>query len=344
MLRTLALAMLLALCWGPTASAQQWAQKMFAEQTYDFGSVARGSKVEYAFAIENVFKEDVHIASVRSSCGCTTPLVTKETLKTFERGAIIARLNTTSFLGYKNATITVVIDKPYYAEVQLQVSAFIRSDVVFDPGVVNFGQLPQGEGGEVDIRVSYAGRENWNIVDVRSANPHFEVELSDAQRGRGQVAYTMRIRLKEDAPPGYINDQLTVVSDDARNNLIPLQVEGRVNSLLELSPASLLVGMLKPGEKVTKQLVVKSKHKFKVTEVTSDHESFEFRLPQGDEAKTLHLIPVTFTANGEVGQFTATIEIKTDLGYTAECVATGAVRSADPVSEGARTTTARVPR
>jgi hypothetical protein len=193
------------------------------------------------------------------------------------------------------------------------------------------------------VRVSYAGRENWNIVDVRSANSNFEVELSDPTRGRGQVSYLMTVRLKPDAPVGFINDQLTIVSDDMRNQLIPLQVEGRVTSVLDVSPASLLVGTLEPGQKVTKQLVVKSKQKFKVTNVTSENESFEFRLPTGDEAKTLHLIPVTFTAGEESGPFSTTIQIETDLGYTAECLATGTVRSRAS-SESARTTTARVPR
>jgi len=343
MFRTLALGLLLASAAAGPASAQQWAQKMFSSTRHDFGSVARGSKAEYEFEIENVFKEDVHIASVSSSCGCTIPSITKETLKTYEKGGILAKFNTSSFLGHRNATIKVVIDKPYYAEVQLQVSGFIRSDVVFEPGAINFGSLEQGAGGEAQVKVTYAGRENWNIVDVRSANSNFEVELSEPKRSRGQVSYMMTVRLKEDAPAGFINDQLTIVSNDARNQMIPLQVEGKVASLLDVSPASLLVGMLEPGQKVTKQLVVKSKQKFKVKDVSCENGSFQFKLPSDDQAKTLHLIPVTFTASDEPGHFSAKIRIETDLGYTAECLATGSIRG-ESASGEVRTTTARVPR
>ena len=50
------------------------------------------------------------------------------------------------------------------------------------------------------MRVNYAGRENWNIVDVRSANPNFEVELNEPKRGRGQVTYVMTVRLKPERP------------------------------------------------------------------------------------------------------------------------------------------------
>jgi len=280
---------------------------------------------------------------VRSSCGCTSPSVTANTLKTFEKGAVVAKFNTASFLGHRSATITVVIDKPYYAEVQLQVAGFIRGDVVFEPGVINLGQLEQGAGGEAQVKVTYAGRENWNITDIRSANSNFEVELSDPMRGRGQVVYMMTVRLKPDAPVGFINDQLTLVSDDVRNETIPLQVEGRVLSLLDVSPSSLLIGALEPGQKVTKQLVVKSKQKFKVTEVTCANDGFQFKLPSGDQAKSLHLIPVTFTAGEQAGQFSAKICIETDLGFKCECIASGNIRPGD-TTEGVRTTTARVPR
>lgn len=342
MIRLLVLALAAAL--PATASAQQWAQKMFPTTSHNFGTVARGAKAEFAFEFENLFKEDIHIASVRSSCGCTTPSVTKNTLKTYETAAVVAKFNTTSFLGHRSATITVVIDKPYYAEVQLRVAGFIRSDVVFEPGVINLGQLEQGVGGEAEVKVTYAGRNNWTITDIRSANPNFEVELSDPVRSRGQVVYVMKVHLKPDAPAGYINDQLTLVSDDARNATIPLQVEGRVMSLLDVSPAALLIGTLDPGQQVTKQLVVKSKQKFKVTEVKcEDEDCFRFKLPSSDQAKTLHLIPVTFTAGDEPGQFSTKICIETDLGYKCECVASGSIRGGEP-SDGVRTTTARVPR
>ena len=78
----------------------------------------------------------VHISGVRASCGCTTPSISKDTLKTWETGAIIAKFNTDSFLGKKSATLTVTIDKPFYAEVQLNVAGYIRSDIVFNPGAV----------------------------------------------------------------------------------------------------------------------------------------------------------------------------------------------------------------
>lgn len=348
MLRSTLLALVGSLAFVASASAQKWAADMFPVKNHEFGSVARGSKAEYAFEFQNLYKEDVHVASVRASCGCTTPSITKNTIKSWEKSSIVAKFNTATFLGQRGATVTVVIDKPFYAEVQLQVRGFIRDDVMFEPGVINLGQVDQGNPGEAKVRVNYRGRENWNIVDVQSANTNFEVELSDASRGGGQVNYTMTVRLKPQAPVGFINDQLTIVTDDGRNQTIPLNVEGRVQPAIELSPNSILLNTLEPGETVSRQLVVKSKKKIKLQSVTSDLPGFAFKMPATDEPKALHIIPLTFVAHENPGAFSAKIRIETDAGITAECLATGIVKAPAAVTEGAitpaQTTTAKLPR
>lgn len=312
---------------GAEAAAQDWAKKMFQNNSHDFGIVARGSKQEYAFALTNLYKEDVHISGLRSTCGCTTPRVTKDRIKTHEQTEVIVAYNTRSFLGAKGATITVIIDEPYYAEVQLTVSGYIRSDVVFQPGAVEFGSVDAGQGTSQKISVSYAGREDWEIMDVRSANEHFEVELEETLRSGGRVNYDMIVRLKSDAPPGFIHDQLLVVTNDSGSGNVSLPVEGQVVSAISVSPASLFLGVLKPGESVKKRLVVRGSKPFRIVSVKCDDSSFTFDTSD-TESKPLHFVPVEFKANEETGQIERKIEIETDLGqgFSAQCVANATIR------------------
>lgn len=313
--------------WGAApSSAQEWAQKLFKTTKHDFGSVARGAKAEFAFELVNCYKEDVHITGVRSSCGCTTPVVTQDTLKTWEKAEIVASLNTRSFQGQKNATLTVTLDRPFPAEVQLHISAYIRRDVVFSPGAVDFGSIEQGKPSEKVVDVAYAGRDDWRIVDVRSANPHFEVELTEKERGGGRVSYAMLVRLNSQAPCGYILDQLTVVTNDRNMTNIPLAVQGRVASALTVSPASLVLGVLAPGQTVTKQLVVRGNEPFRITKIDCPDPSFQFELPS--EAKTLHLVPITFTAGSGSAKIAEQITIETDLAGGAQgcCKATATIQ------------------
>jgi hypothetical protein len=305
--------------------AQDWAQKLFKTTSHDFGSVARGAKADFAFEIVNCYKEDVHISGVRSSCGCTTPTASKTTLKTWEKAEIVASLNTRSFTGQKNATLTVTIDQPFFAEVQLSIAAYIRRDVVFSPGAVQLGAVEQGKPAERVIDVAYAGRDDWRIVDVRSANPHLEVELNEKERGDGRVGYTMLVRLDGEAASGYILDQLTVVTNDRNMMSIPLAVEGRIVAPLSVSPGSLVLGVLTPGQTVTKQLVVRGNEPFRILKMECGDPSFQFQ--PSTEPKELHIVPVTFTAKSEGAKIAETIVITTDLGEGSrtECKVTATV-------------------
>ena len=306
------------------ASSADWAKKLFTEYRHEFGTVARAAKVDHVFEMTNPFKETVHIASVRASCGCSTPTITKDTLKTWEKGGIHVRYNTRTFTGKKGATITVVIDRPYYAEVQLNVSGYIRSDVVFHPGVVNFGSIDQGTNASQQVTVNYAGRSDWQILDIQSANSNFEVELDETRRGAGRVEYQLLVRAKDSMPGGFFNDQLVLVTNDARATQVPLRVEGNVVPSLTVSPASLFMGVVKPGAKVKKMLVIRGKTPFKIKQVScGTDECFEFQ-PSKD-SKLVHLVPVVFTAPTP-GKITRHISIETDEGRTATCTVTANVQ------------------
>jgi len=300
---------------------------MFKETSHEFGDVARGAKTEYVFELQNLYKETIHISGVRTSCGCTTPKITKESLETWEKGGILAHFNTDTFLGQRGATLTVTIDRPYYAEVQLTVKGYIHSDVVFQPGLVNFGSVEQGEEVARRVQVNFSGRNNWAIQDVRSANPHLNVRLDEVSRGQARVVYDMHVTLKGDAPAGYIQDQLNLVTNDAQRRTIPIQVEGVVNSAVSVSPADWFVGVVQPGQTVEKRLIIRGKKPFRITGVKCDNEQFEMNAPAG-EAKALQFVPITFTAPQEGGKVVATIEIETDLGgATVQCQATATVQA-----------------
>ncbi|ADB17985.1 protein of unknown function DUF1573 [Pirellula staleyi DSM 6068] len=337
MIRSLSFTLLVLLASASPCFAKEWAQKMFKITSHEFGHVARGAKTEFAFEIQNLYEEDVHIVDVRTSCGCTSASIAggKSTLKTWEKGAIIAIFNTKSFTGQRQATLTVVIDKPYYAEVQLNVNGYIHSDVDFTPGSVAFGDVEQGTVLSREVAINFHGRSNVQIADVRSANSHFEVELGDAMRTQTGVTCKMLVRLKNTCPPGYLNETLTIVPADKSMQPIPLSVEGRIVSPLTVSPANLFVGVVAPGESVTKQLVIRAKSAFRILNIKANHEGFTFK--PSDQSKTVHLVPVTFTAGADGGDFVAELAIETDLGMGASttCEVRGTVKlseATEPVS------------
>ena len=293
------------------SSAKEWARKMFSNTSHDFGTVARAANEEVVFELQNIYEEDIHIASVRASCGCAIPSIDKKVLKTWEKGGIRVKFNTRSFLGHRSATITAVIEKPFYAEVQMRIKGHIRGDVVFNPGSVNFGSVDQSSPVSKTVNVSYAGRSNWQIIDVQSANPNLQVQLNETKRSGGQVGYQLQVQLKEGQSPGHFTDQMVLVTNDGNSKRIPIKIEGNIVSALQI-PQSVSLGVVKPGQTVTRKVVVRGKKPFRITNVKfKDKGNFDVSLK--DEATKTHLVPVKFTANSN-GEVTEKIEIETDLG------------------------------
>lgn len=305
---------LVAVCAAPSA-AEQWAVDMFETTKHDFGTVARGAKVEYRFVLKNRYLQDVHIASVRSSCGCTQVRIEKPLLKTYETGAIVATIDTRSFQGQRGATITVTFDQPRWAQVQLQDSVFIRSDVVFEPGSVALGEIDKGKGAEKKVVVSHTGSPNWRVVGLRSDNPNLSAKAVNGRiYGDGRIAYDLIVRVDEKTPAGYLRDHLMLVTNDQQASRVPLLVEGQVVSGVTVTPAPLFLGVVQPGQEVRKQVVVRANKPFKIVSVNCSDNSFKFEPAPNAEAKSWHLLPVTFVGGNRKGKIAQTIHIETDLG------------------------------
>jgi hypothetical protein len=316
MIRASMTTVLAALLLAVPCAAQEWADNMFTNRSYDFGNIARGAKAEFAFELSNLYLEDVHVASVRASCGCTTPRIEKDTLKTYEKGAVIAHINSDRFLGNQGSTITVTIDKPQYAQVQLHVKVHIFSDVLLEPSSVVLGGVAQGISAERTISVQYTGRSDWRIVEVRSASPHLSGTVTETSRQGGRIAYDLKVTLSKDVPVGYLRESVWLITNDQRTKEIPVPVEGQVVGAISVSPASLFLGVVQPGQSVTKQIVVRGQKPFRIASIRGDCECLQATAPKGQEPKSLYLVPITFTAGDKTGKITQTVQIETDSGQT----------------------------
>ncbi|HEV3415423.1 MAG TPA: DUF1573 domain-containing protein [Pirellulales bacterium] len=329
MQRQLLSALLLVLLGSSAAMAEDWARKMFAESSHDFGTVARDAKVEYRFQFTNPYQETAHVVAVSSSCGCTTPEVTKSELKTYDKSEIVAKFNTRSFTGNHSATVTVTFDKPFYAQVQLNVWGDIRGELQLQPEQVELGTIDQGQEVERRVTVTHYGSSDWKVLDVRSVNTNYEVEVKDGPRSFDKVTYDLVVRLKKDAPPGYLKDQLILVTNDPRVTQFPVEVEGLVKAELSASPQSLALGLVEVGKTATKPIVVRGRRPFMVTAVRCDDDAFTFKVPTA--ASAVQFIPVTFTAPDKAGKIAKKIRIETDLGksFVVEVIAQAEVKATE---------------
>lgn len=305
-------ALLLLLLVGSTGHGQQWAKDMFKTTSHNFGTVARGAKVEHTFVMENIYEEDAHITAIRTTCGCAALKFPKGILKTWDKAQITAELDTRRFTGRKAATLKVILDKPFPAEVQLHFYAYIRRDVVVQPGAVKLGTVYQGSSRMQKVTVDYAGRSDWRILKVESANPHLKAQAVETSRTAGRITYDLRVTLDGSAPAGYIRDHLALVTNDfnPRASRVPVPVEGEVVSAVTARPSPLSGVVVSAGETVNERLIVQGKAPFKIVAATCADGRLKCTVSQ--RTGSLYVVNVTFTAPAEPGEVSRTIRIETD--------------------------------
>lgn len=308
-------------------ASADWTNTAFPVKKHDFGTVAVGADTEYRFPIKNPFSSELHIQSIRTSCGCTTPTIELKTIPVGGEGAITARFNTPTFRGKKGATLTVIIDRPVFAEVRLRVDGYIRSDMVFHPGAVEFGSTDSGIESDRSAKIMYAGRSNWAIVDVQSHVPWLKPSVTELNRGGGKINYQLDVKLTADAPTGFFQNEIVVTTNDRAMPRVPLRVSGTVESPLVVSPRSIALGRLKPGESVKQRLVVRGAEAFTIDSITC--EGWEIDFDRNAPASKVHVLTTRFTPIDASGPQKVDVVISTGakMSQHARALVTADIRS-----------------
>ena len=299
---------------GENAFAQPWARKMFKEFSHDFGDVVKGERPVHKFEIQNVFQEDINIAGVYSSCGCTSVSVPKKVLKTWEKTEVICQFNSPAFDGAKTATVTVRFDRPYVGEVQLNIKGRIvrGSGLNVTPKSIDFGQVSKSKSPTRTVELTSMGSPNFRILDVKSTFGHIKVQLRETSRQNSLVKYEMTTKLKESVPEGFAEGQLfVVVQERNQTREFPIKFSAKVVSGLRLSPEILTLNGIEPGQEVRKKVIIKGTEPFRIVDVTCHSKAFRVRADK--EAKKVHLVEVIYTGESKSGQHECELSFFTDL-------------------------------
>jgi len=296
------------------------------ERSFDFQTVAKGGTPEHRFVLKNPLQEPLHIANVTSSCTCTTVDfdTEKSILQTYEEFVITVRLRGDMFEGQRNATLTVVIDEPNRAEIQLNIRGVIRTNLKVSPNFIDFGNVESENKPSRTLTVTYTGSNSqWRIVDTRCDNEFIRTDIIHDSSDIGQKVFKVNVSLDPSTPHGRIDSRLFLITNEAAGRReIPILIRATVGTVMSVSPPTLFLGSLPPGEPSPKKFAIVSGTKpFCITKIECDNPAVEISWDIDNNAppKVRHIIPIFYRnpVDGEGspkdGVMLAAVQITTDI-------------------------------
>ena len=137
------------------------------------------------FKYENKGDKPVHIASVRTSCGCTTAALKKNDVAPGEKGEITATFNIGGRTGAQQKTITVTTDDAKQPTTILTLRAIIAQPFELQPAFIYWqaGEAPKPK----TITGKAAKETPIKNIGVSSSSPDFVAKVSQGSEGEYQI-------------------------------------------------------------------------------------------------------------------------------------------------------------
>jgi hypothetical protein len=291
-----------------SAQDYDWGKKMFDKQEIRFGSVAKNADVVFKFNVKNIYKEDIHVTSLSTSCGCIswqerdkTPIV----IPSGETKELTIRLDTARHQGDKHVTAFASLVEPTRgstAQISIPVQGRIRQDVVLQSNTLNFGVVDLGLAMDHRLNVSYSGgRPDWKITQVKLNSPYLTSKIVEKSRSGGTANYDVIVTLKGDTPAMKLRDQMLIVTDDTGDTGYAVSVEAQVEP--DIVVADVQFGQVPAGQSKTVNVVVRGKKPFKIAKVERSKQDDTFKVKISDATSQVHMLPMTFNPTEENGLF-----------------------------------------
>jgi len=310
----------LALCSGRSADIARagdsdWKTTVFPERAHDFGTVARGSRIRHAFPVINRTNTEIRIADWRTKCGCTDVRVGARVIPPGTQTTVEATIDTTKFRDYKASGLTLVLDRPVFAEIDLNMTCFIRGEIAMSPGQIDFGTVrPTGKLPSAALTLTYSGgRGAWEIADMKTQTPLVRAVARELDRpGNGQVRWLITATLQPGLTNGFFKDEITLITNDSPRQTIPISVVANIHGALSVTPSIINFGQVRAGQSVSKVVRVRSSVPFTITKLEASRTDLK-TVEQTTGSVPDHTLSIALQAPATAGPYHAVVTIESDL-------------------------------
>ncbi len=214
----------------------------FEKQTHDFGTIPEGQPAVFEFKFKNTGDQTVIIANVQPSCGCTTPIWTKEPILPGKNGIVKAVYNSAGRPGAFHKSITVTSNAAAATQ-----ALFIKGTVLDQSTVAKtyspeqkansprltlnkmnheFGKLEIGQKAIARFKVKNTGKTPLRIQDIKSLCNCINYRIAATEIAPGkeenlELTYTQRVL-------GEQIEQVSLISNDIVSSTSSIILKAKV--------------------------------------------------------------------------------------------------------------------
>jgi hypothetical protein len=261
---------------APAAAANKGAEKpaekaprlTIVEPVKDFGTVAKGEKLDWAFLVKNTGDADLQIISAKPGCGCTVADYDK-VVKAGQTGKVTAHVDTTNFAGPIAKSVTVETNDPNTPTSQLTIHAVVKPFVeAYPAGFVRYNML-QGDTDVQTVTFYSEEEEPFEITKIETPGDWVKVTVkkleNEADRlqnvGRaGQNQYRLEVAVGgPDTKIGPLAEKVRVLTNSKHQPEYSVSLTGVIRPTIRVEPLGVNFGEVTTTDTAaTRTVVLKS--------------------------------------------------------------------------------------
>lgn len=326
---TLVVALMIA---APFAVAQETAEGAakgprlsLVEPVKDFGTVAKGEKLDWAFEVKNTGTTDLEIIAAKPTCGCTVADFDK-IIKPGQIGKVHAAVDTTAFAGPINKAVTLETNDPNTPTAQVTITAVVKPYVdVYPVGYVRYNML-QGDVDKQTVTLYSDEQDPFEIVSVEVPQEWIKVNYAKLEGpavlpnlGRtGQNQYKFDFTVGgPDAHVGPIAEKVRIVTNSKHQPEFWITVTGVIRPVFRVEPTAINFGEIAPSDVAATRVItlrsnnLKAPETFSVTKVESNVPGVSAALKPTDN-KGEYMVTLQVEKNAKPGTVDGSVTILTN--------------------------------
>ncbi len=266
---------------------------------FDMGLVENDRVAVAKMPIYNRGTAPLKISRISTSCGCTTGEMESAVIAPGGEGTLIIRVDPARIPGFfAEKTLTIYTNDPITPNPTLNVLTHVKPEVEIAPEGLDFGKIALGDGAALTARIRQLQEPALEVSNAALGRDLAFIEVSvealpEAQwTTPGKREYTITARMSKDAPTGVYDEWIWVNTNITRYANIPIKLKGEIVGPYEVSPRTVAVRGVEPGEPAKGVLFIRSDKPLTVTDLKNSNSAVQATFRKTDEPNAY-----TFDAN-----------------------------------------------